>query len=58
MVVDRVDEDHIDFDTAAIYLALARAAHEDGNETKFIAARKLLMVSLCVSDTPPTQRAR
>jgi hypothetical protein len=39
-------ETPIDFDSAARFLQIARAAHDAGDETKFRAARKLIAVAL------------
>ncbi len=36
----------IDFAAAALYLDLARTAHESGDERRFIAARHLVLVAL------------
>jgi hypothetical protein len=46
----------VDLKSAETYLGLARDAYECGDNMKFIAARKLLMVSLGVADSPPTRR--
>lgn len=41
-----------DFDAAEIHLRAARIAHDDGDDVRFIAARKLVMVALGVLDEP------
>lgn len=46
----------VDIKSAETYLDLVRDAYEIGDTMKFIAARKLLMVSLGVADSPPTRR--
>lgn len=54
-VQEHADVASIDMASAETYLKLARDAHECGDGTKFIAARKLLMVSLGISDSPPVR---
>lgn len=43
----------VDFDAAARFLQTAREAHEAGNDARFIAARKLVLVALGIDDAPP-----
>lgn len=45
-----------DFVAAETFLHLARSSYEGGDATKFVAARKLLMVALCVPDALPLKR--
>jgi hypothetical protein len=52
-IADQVAE--IDFAAAEFYLSLARRAHDAGNTSMVIAARKLIMVALRVSDQPPSR---
>lgn len=47
-----------DFQAAETYLKMARDAHEKGDDGLFIAARKLVMVALGISDAPPSRTVR
>lgn len=46
-----------DFQAAEMYLSLARDAYDTGDQNKFIAARKLIMVALGITDALPSRRA-
>ena len=37
---------HVDFDSAAHFLEMAKSAHESGDAPKFFAARALVVVAL------------
>lgn len=43
----------VNFDAAARFLQNAREAYETGNDARFIAARKLVLVALGIDDAPP-----
>jgi hypothetical protein len=45
----------VDMKSAETYLGLARDAYECGDNIKFIAARKLLMLALGVTDSSSTR---
>lgn len=45
-------EEHIDFDSAAMFLEQAKTAHRTGDEKSCLAARKLVAIALGLTDGP------
>lgn len=47
----------VDFAAAETFLKQAREAYEDGDRTRFIAARKLVAIALRISEGPSGLRS-
>lgn len=56
--VSGCDDEPVDFDGAERFLKVAREAHEEGDQPRFIAARKLVAVALGLREIPPPRSSK